>query len=197
VVRNKTTEEMAKDASKTLAKIRKRKFRLMAGMNDKLPKENALKIMIEELDKKEAYYLSLFFGKEIKETKTINISVLPTEYKKYLLFYFDEKTGLSQDKTQGNPVWLNIEEDQLAINVDLSSKYDKTERLLPYRSPKMVKLSLLQNSKSILQTQLPLAQFGVINYLPLSFLKESKIIINSETGNINILGQEPSNSDKE
>ena len=98
---------------------------------------------------------------------------------------------MSENKTKGQPIWLNIEEDESAINIDLSSKYKKTEKLFPYRNPKMVKLSVQQNDELLLNTRLPIAQFGVINYLPFDFLKKTEIKINPKTGNISNFEKEP------
>ena len=177
VVRNKTKKEMAKDASKTLAKIRKRKFRLMAGLNEKMPKAGALKIMIDELDKKEAYYLSLFMGVEERTTKNISFSVLPTNFEKHLLFSFDKEKGIHQDTLINKQVWLSFEEDNSGNECDLSSKYKNTEKLFPYRKPQVVDVLVLRDEKPIAKMQTSISQFGAIRYLPLDLLKTTKISI--------------------
>lgn len=182
VVRNKTMEELAKDAAKTLAKIRKRKFRLMAGMDTNLPKQGNLKLMFDELDKKEKQYLELFMGKTITEVQTVSVSVLPTEYKKHMLFYFDKSKGLIADKTKGTPLWLNIEPISSAPKLDISSKYTNTEKLLPYRIPEQVKLSIEQDDKKIFKANSQLAQFGQISYLSLDVLKDSNLKLDAKTG---------------
>ena len=186
VVRNKNTEEMAKDAAKTLAKIRKRKFRLIAGLNDKFPKKGDIELMIEELDKKEKYYLELFMGYSYEEKSIVSISVLPSEYKKYYLFKFNVDKGVVDSSllSQGRMIELNFEPYSSVEDFDISSKIKKTENLLPYRIPKKVNLSVIANSKTIYENQVQLAQFGQISYLPLNLLKNSKIKIEQKTGAI-------------
>lgn len=182
VIRNKTTEELAKDAAKTLTKIRKRKFRLIAGLNEKLPKAESLKMMLEALDQKEQEYLELFFGKTSKEVYLYQVSVKPLELKKYLLFYFDKKEGVIENKTKGMPVWFNLEPSANINNSKL--KFTKSEKYLPYKTNVIVPFSIIENNTTLLQSKVELAQFGTIQYLPLELLKTSKLNYNPHTGSI-------------
>ena len=182
VVRNKTTEELAKDAAKTLAKIRKRRFRLIAGMDTNSPQQKSLILMLEELNQKEQQYLELFMGKTIVEKQRFTLSVLPTEYKKYFLFYFDKNKGIVADETKGIPVWLNIDNVSLVPEVDLASKFVDTDKMLPYRIPQRVQLSVEQNQTLIWKAQTYLAQLGRISYVNLDILKTNKLKIDTKTG---------------
>ena len=186
VVRNKNTEEMAKDAAKTLAKIRKRKFRLIAGLNDSFPKKGNIEFMIEELDKKEKYYLELFMGYSYEEKSIVSVSVIPDEYKKYYLFKFNVDKGVVDSSllSQGNMIELNFEPYSFVEGFDISSKITKTENLLPYRIPRKVKISVTSNGGVIYEIQKQVAQFGQISYLPLNLLKDSEIKIEQKTGAI-------------
>ena len=181
VVRNKTTEEMAKDAAKTLAKIRKRKFRLIAGLNDSFPKKGDIQIMIDELDKKEQYYLKLFMGRVEEEKKTVFVSVLPTEYKKYNLFLFDKSKGIIDNSllSEKEPIVLNIQPANSTELIDISSKIKKKESYLPCRNPKMVNISIESNGAVIYESRLPIAQFGKLSYLPINLLKSSEFKIDN------------------
>jgi len=188
VVRNKNTEEMAKDAAKTLAKIRKRKFRLVAGLNDSFPKKGDIQIMIDELNKKEQYYLELFMGKLFEEKESFSISIIPDEYKKYFLFQFDTKNGIIDNSlvSKGKTVELKLESYSKLEGFDMSSKIKKTEKLLPYRIPEKLFVSVVSEGKELYKNQLNLAQFGRISYFPLSLLKDSNIKIDSVTGALTI-----------
>jgi len=179
VVRNKNTEELAKDAAKTLAKIRKRKFRLIAGLNKDMPNEGDLSLMLTELDKKEQYYLELFLGRQ--ETENINwqYSILPDTLGKYFLFYLDKDNGINT--SEGIKYELNIEELDQIVSNNLYSKKDK-EQMLPYRNSAIVKLSIENKSKVLYQQNIKLAQFGEIKYLPLDILLKKQIVIDKLSG---------------
>ncbi len=183
VVRNKNAEEMAKDAAKTLQKIRKRKFRLIAGLNDNSTEKGDIRFMIAELDKKEQYYLELFMGRTVEENKTIMVSVWPRNFEKYLLFKFDKQKGIIDESllSQGEAVELILEPLNDSSGLDFSSKIKKKVSFLPYRIPKIVKLSIESNGVNIFETKTALSQFGQISYLPIDLLKSSKLKIDSRT----------------
>ena len=178
VVRNKNKEELAKDAAKTLAKIRKRKFRLIGGLNKVIPKEAALELMIAELNKKENYYLELFLGRKETQNKSFNVSIIPDTLGKYLLFYLDNEKGFSSNK--GSEIILNITGQEPLVILDINNK----ENQLPYRNPALVKLSVENEVDVIYQQNLKLAQFGEIKYLPLKYLIKKEITIDPESGAI-------------
>lgn len=181
VVRNKTLEEMAKDASKTLLKIRKRKFRLITGVNEKLPKDKALEQMLDELNKKEDYYLSLFIGKEKREYTKVNYIILPVAYQKHNICSFDPQNGIVQDTLENTNIILNVEMTGSG-NSSLSAKYKQTEDLLPYRKPQIVKVTVEQNQKPIIIKEMSIPQLGTIEYIPLKFLMDYKIKMDSKSG---------------
>ena len=181
VVRNKNTEELAKDAAKTLSKIRKRKFRLIAGLNEKMPKETALEFMINELNKKEQYYLELFLGRTEILKSSINRSVVPNVLGKYFLFYLDKENGLHSSK--GSKIELNIENQNSSVVVD-STKNINTEQQFPYRKSELVTLSIQSEHKVFYQQNVKLSQFGEIKYLPLKFLLNKEIAIDFKSGEI-------------
>ncbi len=186
VVRNKNMEEIAKDAAKTLQRIRKRKFRLIAGLNDSFPEKGDIQFMIAELDKKEQYYLELFMGRTIQKTKKITVSVLPKNYERYSLFKLDKQKGIIDDSllSQGENVDLIISSTSVSPIIDLSSKIKKKERFLPYRAPKMVDLAIESNGRKIFQTKVGLSQFGQISYLPIDVLESSKLKKDFNTNSI-------------
>ena len=179
VVRNKTTEELAKDAAKTLAKIRKRKFRLIAGLNKDIPKNADLSLMLAELDKKEKYYLELFLGRQETESIAWQKSILPDSLGKYFLFYLDNNKGVNT--SEGLRYELNIEALNLLVNNDVYSKKDK-EHLFPYRNSAVVRLSVESENRIVYKQNISLAQFGTIKYLPINVLLNKQLIIDKESG---------------
>ena len=187
VLRNKTTKELAKDAAKIITKIRKRRFRLIGGLNEKFPKKDALKLMLEELDKKEQYYLELFMGREIKETSVITVSILPKAYESYLLFYFTPEKGIVNQGSEKNAIYLNIDRTNHLPKLDLTDKYKVDSKSLPYKIPEDVKISILQNKKNLVEQYSSLAQFGKLAFLPINILTKMKVDIDGKTGGLNII----------
>lgn len=187
VLRNKTTEELAKDAAKTLTKLRKRKMRLMTGVDEHLPKAGNLQIMLDAIDQKEQQYLELFFGKTNIEYQKLQVSVIPSEYKKYLLFYFDEEEGFIDNKTKGDPVWLNVEALNPNTGQNINDKYSQKEKMLPYRPLQKVALSIMNYEQNIYESKQGLAQFSKLRYMPLQLLKKTQMQLNPINGTIKVL----------
>ncbi len=192
IVRHKTLEEMAKDAAKTLLKIRKRKFRIMGALNTNPPDGMAVKEMLRALDEKERYYESLFLGhiSQAHFQKTITIDV--DKLGRYLLCYFDAEKGLVADKTSGNPVWLTIskkEKTQNAVSQE-GAKEDGVQIKhqegigFPYLLPEYSDIEIVWNDVKMYQTKVIFPQFNQIHYMPIHFLKKNKLIINPSKGTI-------------
>ncbi len=97
----KTKEEKAEEAANFIIKLRKRKFKLMAGMSDTEPPSNGIQNMINELEKLEEQYLQLFIGKKLSEQQTFTCAVVPKKGKqKQILGYFSEANGFTIEKKQ-------------------------------------------------------------------------------------------------
>ncbi|MBN2668592.1 MAG: DUF4831 family protein [Bacteroidales bacterium] len=182
VIRNKTYEEMAKDAAKTLTKIRKRKFRLISGMNDKLPKEDALKVMLEELDKKEKAYEALFFGKVVYKHFRKVLQVEPFNLGAYNIVFFNESYGFSEDaKKSFYPIVLKLQNaNNGTVAVDTIKRF--SEKMIPFVVPATINVSISDKQKVIYESNITLSQFGLNMAMPAKYLFKQNWIIDTRTG---------------
>lgn len=180
VLRNKTMEELAKDAAKSLTKIRKRKFRLMAGMNEKLPKSKALELMLEELDKKEQQYLELFIGKTVSHEFIYRKEIYPDHMGSYPLMSWNRISGPTNKVIASDQVVLNIHGEALPNDsIEENLKYAK---FLPFKSASNTPISVTYKNKTIYSAVVQFPQLGELQYLPLDFLKNKTIKLNPKTG---------------
>ncbi len=166
-VSGKSVEEKAFEASKFIFKMRKRKFKLLAGQYEVFPEGQALETSIRELNKLEEEYLSLFIGKV--ESDTIeHIYIYSPRSGESLqredLFMFSEETGFyTTTENEGVPLILVVED--LGENTMLNSlqlPLSANENLLYYRVPDKARVKLLYGSHELLVSELPIYQFGAL-----------------------------------
>jgi hypothetical protein len=166
-IAGKTTEEKAIEASRFIYKIRKRRFKLLAGQYEVFPEGTALETSIKELNKLEELYLSLFIGKTEIDTVKRVYAYEPqanNEIQRKTLFRFAEETGFHLPESDfGSPIILVIND--LNNNQPLSQlqfSFTETGNVLLYRLPDKASLKLLYGSHVLLESVNPVFQFGVI-----------------------------------
>lgn len=196
----KTPEEQAKDLADQILLLRDDRAALLVGEGDSdfLPEGEALKLMLDGLDKLEKEYLSMFMGKIDTIKHTYTFSYIPGNndfYKKIVLFKFSQKSGvLPADNLYGIPVYLELKADEY---IQIVKKYQHTQFLyekvekvenkagLYYRIPQKALFSILFNSQIIAQKAYMVPQLGTIEALPAeTFKKDVKIEFYSNLGSI-------------
>ncbi|MCK4662741.1 MAG: DUF4831 family protein [Bacteroidales bacterium] len=179
---NKSLEKKAEEAVNFIIKLRKRKFKLMAGMNDNYPDGNNIGTMIKELKDLEDEYILLFTGKTLKENIKYSAECIPDKYNEtnnYTLFYFSPKKGILtiqelSRKTKFEkgmnirPVNINI-----AANIDYLNKFDTIasdtnimNTGICYRIPVVSNIEVYYGNNLLVSDKKLIAQFGKIVRLP-------------------------------
>ncbi len=181
VLRNKTIEERAKDASKTLTKTRKRYYRLIAGLNEKTPELETMKMMLNELKQKETQYLELFMGKTLESRFELVKTYLPTQGGTIDWFRFSSQKGLVE--TGGQVVQLLLSNPMLPSKAD-SSLMSSNLKGLPYRNSEQTQLSIEWNHNQLYRNSIVLPQWGSIRYIELKKLIKNDIIFDTPKGGI-------------
>jgi len=179
----KSGKEKAQEAANFIFMIREKRFELLSGMADFYPEGEALQTSIEELNRLENTYLSLFSGKQftdtIQYTLYMNPSIKDTQ-EANILFRFSEKQGvLDSDKNGGIPVWIEFEK---LDNTERLRKFFSKERVsgkaddFYYRFPCHTLIKLKFGEELISKRFLDVFQFGPVIKIPYKFLNEQQII---------------------
>ena len=184
----KSTELKAEEAANYIIKIRKRKFKLISGMYEKFPDGEAVNRMIDELDKLEKDYLSLFIGKTIETKKEYIFNYIPDESlmtNQNILFYFSSDKGILINKNYinrnvvnkqigGYPIIIDVE------NLNLINKF-KREFYEPdfqttgffYRIPDYGNVRIINGNNVIASKKILIAQFGKLCSLPSNLIRNN------------------------
>jgi hypothetical protein len=194
VISSKDTEQKAEEAANFIIKLRKRRFKLEAGMNDNLAKGNALSQMIDELNKLEQEYLSLFIGKKFVEQTNYSVYYIPemqVEDKNIVLFWFSEEDGFSATET-ANSRPIQIKFKTLPQTKNVSKFYARQTEFEPksqgfyYRIPGKCRLTIFDGNNIMSDEIFDVAQMGILNSLPASMFKKKvpEILFDVHSGSI-------------
>ena len=186
----------AKEVAAFIIKLRKRKFKLLAGLYEQHPDGVGVEAMIDELKELESNYISLFTG-EIKNTKQyFSFDYTPdvnNAIKKYTLAYFSELKGIftldELSKTNNLETGMDVRPLDVYIDADKSylSSFDFSKAIsgdgLIYRIPVSTEVKVLLSNKVLISQNCEIAQFGSYAQLSSSYLNAKyKIMLNPLTG---------------
>ncbi len=187
---SKNIENRAEDAAKFIIKIRKRRLRVLTGMDKKFPKGEAAKQIIKKLDELENQYLALFIGKTITENKEFSFNINPQKNKStYKVCNFSEKKGFSNNAN--NEITLKLIDESFNSVIDsFLTKNTKSKKVVNgifYRLPETYKAVVNIGNKEILSQNVTISQFGKILTLSKKDLKNKSVIFDVPTGAIKAL----------
>lgn len=162
-------EDKAKEAAHHILRLRKRMFKLLTGAYDTMPDSDMAKVIIEEMNKEEEEYLSLFIGKSFVIKRKVIFSYIPSSEragKQEVLAFFDPSKGLTGTKSAGSKaITMDFNTMENLYFQDTLPQKNKPKGLA-YRKPAQTKFRVYEGSSVIQQIQLPIAQLGRICYLP-------------------------------
>lgn len=200
-ISTKTLMNQAEEAASVIMTLRERKYWLMNGefvIEEgliPLPDGHGLKIMLDEMSKMEYDYVSLFVGRQIKETKQYEFSYIPGNEgvgESVDIFSFSSFSGvLPAGNSNGDPVKLRLDPasgftgPKLNVNTG-NSEDDSKGKGLAYRIPGQAEVSVSQLGEELIKETFLIAQYGVINFLPKKLLSQPDIMIriHPELGNL-------------
>ncbi len=177
---NKSTERQAQELADQIFLLRDDRNALIKGESDgdEAPNGEALKIMIEQLNKLEDEYMSLFTGKVTTNSKSYSFSLTPEKnslHKRVVLFKFSKKNGIQNKNSslgkavqleilsRGNTTALaNYQQKANIVNTEKKVKFNG----LFYRLPENANFYIWYNSKKIATQLLTIPQYGVLKQLP-------------------------------
>lgn len=188
---SRTIEEKAEEAAHNLIRLRKRRFKLLAGIEKNylggqprafrkaFPDGKAMEVMVQELGTLESEIEALFKGKtsEQKFCRTFEYSPGSSSVNEYELFSFSYSKGiLPRTSNDGIPVYLSIKKyghvDFLKNMVRYDPKQEISYAGIVYRLPDKAAVSLSMDGDLLARKQVEIAQFGTLVTVP--FLKQQK-----------------------
>jgi len=179
----KSLEQKAEEAANFIIKLRKRRFKLIAGQYDFFPDGEALEVALKELNRIEHNYLSLFIGKWTKQSVNYTFEYIPENkviIDSKLLFRFSlEKGILTKTETEGNPVFLIINKlnhtkkfnefiDRQSIS-DVETSVEQDNEKIFYRIPEKTSIEIREGNNLIIKKVLSINQYGKILSIPYNF----------------------------
>ena len=176
-----STAKMAEEAANFIYRIRENRAALVSGELNYYPADGgALSVGLQEMNRLEKDFMSLFMGKEVNEEVVYRVEYLPeTEITKELLFRFSKFKGLvAKNDVSGSPYFISVqkknnafsvvaEQDSLSMNAMGGGFY--------YRIPGMASITLFDGNQQIIQQQMPVAQFGRVASLPRNLTSDGKV----------------------
>jgi hypothetical protein len=165
VLKEKTLEQKAEEAANLIIKLKKRRFKLVAGQYDYMPDGESMEAALKELARIEEEYLSLFIGKMIVNETNRVYHFTPAagkESDRVVLFRFAlEKGYVDARETSGIPVLLELESMKKTKELEkLKTPLKHQQNTLPYRIADQVHVRLLAGEKEWVVALLPIFQAG-------------------------------------
>lgn len=172
VVVSKSLEQKAKEAADMILKLRKTRVQIVTGDTDASYSGEAMAAAISEIARLESEYLSLFIGYSEYQTQKMKCDLVPVNNSRghvFVAFRLSDSQGLvSADNMSGKPYLIDIASEGIESDYNEARGAAKGAALLYYRIPSICTVKLTDGVNILLQTRIPIYQFGVTNTIPLS-----------------------------
>jgi hypothetical protein len=178
VIVEKSIEDKAREAAEFIFSLRKRRFELIAGDADFVAEGKAVEAVLNEINKLEDDYLSLFIGKHI-ESKTIHwfdYTPKPNGDATSILFRFSLTKGVvPASDLSASPVLISTTSDQNWKSVEILNQLSSEKGLprtdaLYYRIPIPTSIKISFGNTEIFSRRMSIYQFGPMVRIPSNFL---------------------------
>ena len=166
-LKEKTLEQKAEEVADFLIKLKKRRFKLIAGQYDYMPDGEAMAEALKELSRIEEEYLSLFIGKRIVAEIQRNYHYTPVagkETDRVVLFRFSPAEGyVDARETIGIPVMLELKATNKTQGLDqYKIPLKPVDNILHYRIADQVALKLFAGEQVWAEAMYPVFQYGAM-----------------------------------
>ncbi len=188
-----STAKMAELVAKEIYAIRESKLSIIKGQAENMPGDGvSMQLVLDELDKQEQAYLSLFTG--TTDTLRVSRKVLftPTaesDTTKSVLFRFSRKLGLvSNDNLAGAPVYYDFR-NMKSVYIPQPGEVKKPVKKegLCYNVPGKAELKIYVTGKTLYNEEVSIAQFGTTEVLSKVLFNKNattKVTFDTATGGI-------------
>ena len=192
--------KLAELVAKEIYNIRESRNLLLRGQNENTPKDGeAMRIILDGMQKQEDALLQLFVGTTTIELTTKTFQIIPEgDADKVVLGRFSRKLGLLHpDDLAGMPIYIDIkgsntvaepaEEPQSKkkkVKTKIKSQTNKMEGIV-YNIPEKADIKVYTNSGTLAEASMPISQFGNTETLSNTFFSKKnniKVILDPTTG---------------
>lgn len=168
----KSLEKKAAETAEMIFKLRKKRIDIITGDTDATYSGEAMGAALEEISRLEQEYLSLFVGKSVTDTQTAVFDVVPdgeNAKQMYIAFRISDTQGLlPANNMSGRPIVLEfVEESEPIAPTNINEVAVAPKGKVVYRKPVVVAVRLLDGQKVIMQSRVPVYQFGKILVFPI------------------------------
>lgn len=165
MVVEKSLEKKAQEAAEMILSLRKTRVQIVTGDTDANYSGQAMAAALEEIGKMEKEYMILFTGYSETQTQSRKFDVIPVndgrESKVFVAFRLSDTEGLlPADNLSGKPYVLDFEPEEIAAS-EVAKKEPKPGSVIWYRIPAICTVKLTDGSNTLLQSRVPIYQFGV------------------------------------
>lgn len=185
-----STAKMAELTAREIYNIRESRNALVRGQADNMPQDGEqLKLMLNTLELQEKALMQLFVGTTESTNEVVKITVVPgKEYKDEVVARFSTKLGvLSTDNLAGEPIYLTLTNMNTVAIPEATDDKRKDVLGVAYNVPGRGKTTLTFNNAKVFEGELPITQYGIVEYLASSLFNKNsviKVIFNPDTGGL-------------
>jgi hypothetical protein len=169
VIEKKDIQSKAEEAAKFLFNLRQRRFELVTGDVDHAFSGSSLNDALNEINRLEKEYLSLFIGKHFVESRVYRFYVSPEkaiDKKSYAVFYFSETDGALTESTRTSIPFTLLISPIGKVNYVEGVKTRIKVANIYYRIPEIADVYLMQGSKDVCNGRMQIYQLGKELVLP-------------------------------
>ena len=169
MVVEKSLEKKAQEAAEMIFKLRKTRVQIITGDTDANYSGEAMASALAEISRLEKEYMTLFTGYSEFQTQKKRFDIVPANdqrTKVQVVFRLSDEEGLlPADNLSGKPYFVDIAPPEIAGNEVARS--GKGAAVIVYRIPAICTVQLSDGTDILLQSRLPIYQFGVDKTYPL------------------------------
>lgn len=164
MVVEKSAESKAAETADLIFRLRKVRIQIVTGDTDASYNGEAMGSVLNELDKLEKEYMTLFLGYSDRQTQIQRLNIVPRKSEPVsVAFRVSDQDGVvSADNVTGKPYLLQID----AQEVIGQPVPDKVKDCIIYRVPAVCDVKITDGVNVLLQSRMPIYQFGAEQYYP-------------------------------
>lgn len=175
----KSIEKKAEEVANSIFNLRRKRVEIITGDTDAIFNGEALGAAIEEINRLEQEYLTLFFGVTETSFQQMSFDVVPkagNDKHIYVAFRISETQGLlPASNMSGRPIVLELILDEGTRSTTIqqaaaAAAGRSRSQMIYYRVPATVTARILDGQQVLLQTRVPVYQLGSVHSFPIETL---------------------------